>query len=189
MRPGHLRFAIGSIVLFLSLLAATPLRAGDAIEVRSAQVKVHGNMLTFTVRAHFTVDDQMRAALATGATINLDVQAVVDRKRSYWFDVRVVDVNVQRELSWNALSQRYVLKGTGSDQLQSFAGVEEALAVAGAVDDWAVKLDAPLDPDEIYQVGVRARLRRGHAPSGLRALSFWTRYWNRSEWYTWVLSH
>jgi Domain of unknown function (DUF4390) len=188
VRSDRLRFATGLLAL-LVWLAALPVRANDAIEVRSAQIKVHGNVVKFTVRAYFPVDEQMRAALAAGATVNLDVQAEIDRKRSYWFDDRVLDASVQRELSWNALSQRYVLKNSGNIAQQTFATVEEALAAAGAVDDWAVRLDAPLDPDKTYEVGVRARLRLGHAPSGLRELTFWTRYWNRSEWYSWVLSH
>jgi hypothetical protein len=176
-------------VLLLSLCAAMPSRAADAILVRSARARVDGSVLVFTVRAQFPVDDQMRSALAAGATVNLDVQAVIDRKRRFWFDDRLVDASLQRELSWNALSQRYVLADAGSSKQKTYATLEEALAVAGVVDDWRVDLGSPLDPDETYQVGVRARLRRGHAPSGLRELTFWTRYWNRSEWYTWVLAH
>ena len=164
-------------------------RISVSIQVRSARARVDGSVLVLTVRAQFPVDDQMRAALAAGATVNLDVQAVVDRKRRFWFDDRLVDASLQRELSWNALSQRYVLRDAGSSEQQTYPTLEEALNVAGIVDDWRVDLGTALDPDETYEVGVRARLRRGHAPSGLRELTFWTRYWNRSEWYTWVLSH
>jgi len=188
VRPDRSRAAIALLAL-LTLFAALPLRASDAIEVRSAEVKVAGHALKFSVHAYFPADDQMRAALAVGATVNLGLQAVVDRKRSFWFDERVVDTSMERELSWNALSQRYVLKDTANNQQQTFATVEEAVAAAGAIDDWTVKLDAPLDPHADYAVGVRARLRRGHAPNGLRELTFWTRYWNRSDWFTWALSH
>jgi hypothetical protein len=189
VRPGRLRFATGFILLSFSLLSALPLRAADAIQVRSAKVQAHDGLLKFTVRAQFPVDDQMRSALAAGATIYLDVQAVVDRKRSYWFDERLVDASLQRELSWNALSQRYVLRDAGSSEQQTYPTLEKALDAAGVVDDWRVDLGSGLDPDETYEVGVRARLRRGQLPSGLRELTSWTRYWNRSEWHTWVLSH
>ena len=187
MRPDRLRYAYALPVLLLSLLAALPARADDAIEVRTASARLEGDALVFSVSASFPVDDQMRAALASGATVNLGVQAVVDRQRRFWFDDRVVDASMERELSWNALSQRYVLKDTGSSEQRTFATVEEAVVAAGAFDDWTVRLGVALDPRANYQIGVRARLRRGHAPTGLRELTFWTRYWNRSEWYQWQL--
>jgi hypothetical protein len=81
-----------------------------------------------------------------------------------------------------------VLKDTPGNEQRTFATLEEALVAAGTYDNWQVPLDAALDPQAKYEVSVRARLRQGRLSSALRALlTFWTRYWERSEYYTWAL--
>jgi hypothetical protein len=184
----RVNFAASMLALLSSLLMAAPLHAADAIQVRSASVAVHGDVLEFNARAEFAADEDMRDALAAGATVDLVLEVSVDRKIRYWLDENVLQNELRRELTWNAPSQRFVLRDVDSVRQQTFAELDEALAAAGTVENWQVKLDAPLDPDETYQIGVRARLRRGRMPNALRALTFWTRYWNRSEWYTWVLA-
>lgn len=180
------RFASGLLALLLPLFVATPSRAAGDIEVRAATVNVRGAMFEFSVRSDFPVDEKMREALDTGATIDLDLQATINRQHKYWFDHELVKSNLRRELSWNALSQRFVLKEAGGDQQQTFVTLEEALVAAGVVENWPVKVE-PLLPDVTYEISVRARLRHGRVPSALRALTFWKPYWSRSEWYTWVL--
>jgi hypothetical protein len=181
--------AASVLALLLPVVPAAALQAADAIQVRTASVAVHGNLLEFTARAEFPADGDMRDALAAGATVDLVLEVSVDRKIRYWLDENVLQNELRRELTWNAPSQRFVLRDLDSARQQTFAELEEALSAAGTVQNWQVHLDRQLDPDQIYEVGVRARLRRGRMPSALRALTFWTRYWNRSEWYTWVLPH
>ncbi len=174
-------------------MVAAPLRAAEDIEVRSFKVDVHDGKYEINARTSFPVDEEVRTALVAGVTINLRLQAVVDKQHAYWFDERVVDdLKLQRELSWNALSQRYVLRygsqDTEPDRQQIFATLEEALAAAGVVEHWPVVAESKLDRDSSYRISMRASLRRGRMPSTLRELTFWTRYWNhRSEWQSWVL--
>jgi hypothetical protein len=183
-----MRLVTGLLALVLPLLVAAPLRAADDIEVRSAAVVLRGEALEFTIRAEYPADDDMRAALEAGATVDLGMQASIDRTSQYWFAENVLKTSMSRELSWNAPSRRYVLKDIQSSEQQTFATLEEALVAAGTVDNWQVQLDGKLDPGASYEVSVRARLRQGRLSSALRALlTFWTRYWDRSEWYTWAL--
>ena len=182
-----MRLVSGLLALLLPLLVAAPLRAADDIEVRSASATLRGTVLEVTVRAEYPADDELRTALEAGATIDLGMLVSIEKTSQYWFNETVLEQSLRRELSWNAPSQRYVLKAINGNEQQTFATFEEAMVAAGIVENWQVQLDQQLDPKGTYQVGVRARLRRGRLPSALRALTFWTRYWNRSEWYTWAL--
>ncbi len=191
MRLARVRFVSGALALLLPLMLAAPLRAAEDIEVRTLNVNVRGSTFALEVRASFPADDKMRQALAAGATINMRLQAVIDEKRHYWFDERVVDVALRRELSWNAVSQRYVLcyelKEAECGRQQTFPTFEEALVAAGVVENWPIVAEAKLDPEATYQFSMRASLRRGGMPSTLRDLTRWTRYWNhRSEWQAWT---
>ena len=182
-----MRLLSGLLALLLPLIVAAPLRAADDIEVRSASATLRGTVLEITVQAEYPVDDDMRKALEAGAIIDLGVQARLDRTSQYWFNENVLDKSMRRELTWNAPSQRYVLKETTGSEQRTFATLEEAVAAAGIYENWQVQLDAELDPKAKYEISVRARLRQGRLSSALKALTFWTRYWERSEYYTWAL--
>jgi hypothetical protein len=187
-----MRFVPGGFVLLLSLIAAPSLRASDDIELHSFNVSTRGGMFLFSARASVPVDEEVRSALATGVTINLRLEALVERKNKYWFNEALPKLRLQRELSWNALSERYVLRydereGNAGRQ-QSFSTLEDALVAAGVVEDWPVVAERELDADSTYEFSMRASLRRGRMPSTLKDLTFWTRYWNhRSEWQSWTL--
>lgn len=187
-----MRFVSGLFVLLLSLLAAAPLRAADDIELHSFSVGERGGKFEFSARAIVPADEEVRSALATGVTISLRLQALVEKKSKYWFDETVLDLKVNRELSWNALSERYVLRYDSREpeggRQQTFATFEDALAAAGVVENWPIVAGSELDPESTYKFSMRASLRRGRMPSTLRDLTFWTRYWNhRSEWQSWTL--
>lgn len=187
-----MKFVSGVFVLLLSLMAAAPLQASDDIELHSFEVSRRGGEFLFSARVSVPVDEEVRSALATGVVIYLRLQAVVERKSKYWFDEGVRDLRVQRELSWSALSERYVLryesrKGEAGRQ-QTFSTLEDALVAAGVVDNWPIIAEDELDPGSTYEFSMRAGLRRGRMPSTLKDLTFWTRYWNhRSEWQSWTL--
>jgi hypothetical protein len=123
--------------------------------------------------------------------VDIDLKATLDRRNRILPDETLAEGNLRRELSWNSPTQRYVLKEMqpGADGQRTFATLEEAMAAAGMVDGLILTLDEPLERGATYEAAVRARMRRGRVPSALRALTSWTRYWSRSEWYTWVLPH
>lgn len=177
---------------WLALLAALCLvpaaRAADGIVVQSAFVNVRQGAFELTAHTIYPLNEDVRAALAAGATINLELQATVARQRRYWFDATLVDVTLHRELSWHAVSRRYILIDVDRGGQQSFAALDQALAAAGQVEDWPILSQPALEADATYSVGVRASIRRGRLPEALRALLFWTGGWNRSsEWYRWIL--
>ena len=92
------------------------------------------------------------------------------------------------ELSWHAVSERYILREPGSGDQQVFMTLDVALVAAGEVENWPVVVEPQLDPDSTYTISVRAGVRRGRMSDALRTLIFWSDSWNRSsEWYTWTL--
>jgi hypothetical protein len=173
--------------LLALLLFAAPLHASEHIEVRSAAVELRDQALAFTAQVHFPADEQTREALLAGATVELALQVAVEKKNQYWLDEQLLKDDFRRELTWNAPSQRFVLRDIESGGQQTFAALEDALAAAGRFEGREVGFTKQLDPEADYEAGVRGRLRRGRMPSALRDLTFWTRNWSRSEWYLWEL--
>ncbi len=183
-----MRFLPGMMAsLLLPLLAPACAHAAGNIEV-SAFVNVRGGVFELNARTIFPLGDDVRRTLADGATINFDLQVVVEKQRRYWLDATLVDVMLRRELSWNAVSQRYGVKDVDRGERESYVALDEALVAVGVVNSWPVVVEPQLDPDANYEIRVRAGYRRGRLPDALRALFFWSDGWNRrSEWNSWIL--
>jgi hypothetical protein len=157
------------------------------LEVRSAYVNIDKGVFLLHARVEYPLSPAIRAALHDGVTLTFDLEVRIDRERRLWFDASVVDLTLRRELSYHAVSDRYVVRDTKSGDLQTFGTLDEALDYLGRVDAWPIIVEPQLTGGS-YNVSVRAAVRRGHLSASLRAILFWSDDWNRvSEWYTWAL--
>ncbi len=182
-----MRLLLSLLTLLLPVLAPGAVQAADDIKV-SAFVNVRGGVFEINARTIFPLNDDVRSALDAGATVSFDLQAVVEKQRRYWLNATLVDVILRRELTWNAVSQRYVVKDVDRGGQESYVALDEALIAVGVVNDWPVVVEPQLDPDANYEIRVRAGYRRGRLPDALRVLIFWSDGWNRrSKWNAWIL--
>ena len=157
------------------------------LEVRSAYVNIDKGVFLLHARVDYPVSPAIRNALKDGVSLTFDLDARVDRERRFWFNANIVDLTLRRELTYHAVSDRYVVRDTRSRDLQSFPSLDEALDYLGKVVAWPILVEPQLDSGS-YTISVRAGMRRGHLPASLRAILFWTDDWARtSEWYTWSL--
>jgi len=157
------------------------------LEVRAAYVNIDKGVFLLHARIEYPNGPAIRSALRDGQTLTFDLDARVDRERRFWFSAGIVAVTLRHELSYHAVSQRFVVRDTRSGDQESFATLDEALAFLGKVEAWPIVVEPQLDNGN-YTISVRAGVRRGHLPASLRAILFWTNDWVRvSEWYSWVL--
>jgi len=181
-------FLAGVLVM---LATASSLSLADALdgalEVRQAYVNIDKGVFLLHARVEYPVSEALRSALKDGVTLSFDLDARVDRERRFWFNANIVDLTLRRELTYHAVSDRYIVRDTRSRDQQSFSTIDEALDYLGKVDAWPILVEPQLDGGS-YTISVRAGMRRGHLPASLRAILFWTDDWARvSEWYTWSL--
>ena len=175
----------------LAIVLAAPLRA-DALdgqfEVRSAFININNDVYLLHADVQYPLSDDMRKALADGASLDFELQAAVFRERRYWFDNDVVNLTLRRQLSFHSVSNRYIVKETGQEEQRSFATVESALEDLGRIEGWPILTRPQLTAEAGYRVAVRASVRRGKLNDALRVILFWTDDWQRnSEWYEWSL--
>ncbi|HLY51910.1 MAG TPA: DUF4390 domain-containing protein [Steroidobacteraceae bacterium] len=189
-RDGLIRraFLLSCCVLALTMAGSARGNALDGVlEVRSAYVNIDHGVFLLHARIEYPAGPAVRDALRDGITLAFDLDARVDRDRRFWFNANIVDLTLRRELSYHAVSDRYVVRDARSGDQDTFATLEEALEFLGKVDAWPILVEPQLDGGN-YTISVRAGLRRGRLPASLRTLMFWTDDWAReSEWYTWSL--
>jgi hypothetical protein len=186
------RLSRGALAVICTLvLTVWSLGFADALdgilEVRSAYVNVDKGVFLLYARVEYPVGPNLRNTLKDGVTLTFDLDARVDRERHFWFNANIVDLTLRRELSYHAVSDRYLVRDTRSRDQKSFSTLDEALDYLAKVDAWPILVEPQLDGGN-YNISVRAGVRRGHLPASLRAILFWTDDWARvSEWYTWSL--
>jgi len=189
-RNGLIRGGLLTTVCMMAL-ASWGLGRADALdgalEVRSAYVNLDKGVFLLHARIEYPMGPAIRRALRDGLTLTFELEARVDRERRFWFNLNVVELTLRRELSYHAVSERYVVRDTKSGDQESFATLDEALDYLGKVDAWPILVEPQLDGGN-YTISVRAGVRRGHLPASLRVILFWTNDWARvSEWYSWLL--
>jgi len=195
-RPAHhfLTLMIAALLAF----SAGPVARSDALdgvlEVRSAYyVNVDQGVFQLYARVQYPVNDDIRAALKDGLTLSFTLDVVVSRERRWWMDETVEERHLTRELSYHAVSDRYVTRNLdtptpGAGEQHSYATLEEALEALGTVDAWPFLISSGMSGARQYRVSLRAGVRRGRLSDTLRVLLFWTDDWHReSEWFSWSL--
>src|SRR5246127_3810038 len=137
--------AIGSVLLaFWSALAFADALDG-VLEVRSACVNIDNGVFLLHARVEYPVNPAIRDALRDGVTLTFDLDTRVDRERRFWFNANIVDLTLRRELTYHAVSDRYVVRDTRSRDQQNFPSLDEALDYLGKVDAWPILVEPQLD--------------------------------------------
>lgn len=181
------------LALLLSLampLCARPdgLLEGD-FEVRSAFVVVDHGVLQLNAHVQYPDNDLIQSQLRDGLTLEFDLDVTISHHRRLWFNATLLDTTFKRELSYHAVTDRYVLRDEAGVEQESFANLDDALERLGRIEDQPIMVESQLQGDPPWEVAVRAGMRRGRMPDALRVLVFWSDDWHRtSDWYTWMLT-
>jgi len=170
-----------------SMPAAGPLD-GD-FEVRSAFIVVERGVLQLNVHVQYPINERIRSALQDGVTLSFDVDLNITRHRRLWWNAGVLETTLRRELTYHAVTDRYVMRNDEGVEEGSFPTLEEAIDRLGRIEDLPVLIESQLHGEGPWQVAVRAGVRRGRLSDTMRALMFWSDDWHRnSDWYTWTLT-
>ena len=127
--------------------------------------------------------------LENGVVLPIQLQLRVNRVRRFWLDGDVASLEQNYQLSYQPLSERYVVKNLNSGEQDSFATLFSALNTMGRVVDLPIIDASLLDPDGTYEIAMRAVLDQNTLPGPLRLIAFWSSGFRlESKWYVWKLS-
>ena len=170
-----------------SSLHADPLEG--ALQIDSAFINVDEGVYQLYAQIRYPQSEEALVALREGVSLSYDLEVEISRDRRFWLDASVLSVRLARELSFQPVSERIVMRDPleGGEQ-KSYATLEAALQDLGRVEAWPILVASQLALEGEYRVRVRASMRRGRLTDALRTLMFWTDDWQReSEWYSWLL--
>ena len=149
--------------LILKLAVAVALLAGagrpacaDEIEVRAARLEIVDDGFALSADFAFDFNPRLAQVVASGVPLYFLAEFELTRPRWYWFDEKPAARSQHIRISYHAISRQYRLS-TGLLQ-QSFAGIDEALAVLRRLRNWLVIERGTALGDVDYVAAVRLRL-------------------------------
>lgn len=179
------RAALG-LVLALGLAGAN---AHADFAVKSAAPRLQDRVVYVDTRFELSLNPKTEEALHKGIPLELVIDFKLVRKRRWWTDHVITDVQPRRHLQFHALSRQYmVLEPRPGGPAESFATLDQALAHLGDFSDFEIPLTARkrILPDARHVLAVRAYLNIEALPALMRPLAYATPSWylgtGWSEW-------
>ena len=173
---------------FLALwLAAMNVFAAQApaqgIEVRRATFSFTEDAYVLEAQFDIALTHTLDEALNKGVPLYFLFEFELIRPRWYWFNERVVYLQQEYRLSYNALTRQYRV-GVGNLH-QNFGSLVEAIEGMSRVRR-RHEVDASALRRESYVAGVRMRLETSQLPKPFQLSALGSREWNiGSDWYRW----
>jgi hypothetical protein len=169
--------------VFCLLLAAGVARA-DTVGVRSAELRIDEGEVLLNADFDFAVNATLEEALQKGIPLYFLLEFELTRSRWYWLDEKVAQTVITSRVSYNALTQQYVVR-SGLFQ-QTFNALDEVERYIGRVTSRPVAQAASLAKGTRYEAAIRLRLDVNQLPKPFQVNALASREWTlSSEWYRW----
>ena len=161
---------------------------GGRFEVRSATSGLRDDVYYLTARIDYRLSDKALEALESGVELTFELQIEVTRNRTLLPDDDIASLRQAYALSFQPLSERYVVKNVNSGDQESFATLFSALTAMGRVNELPIIDATLLEKRGRYDIRLRAVLDQNTLPGPLRLFSFWGNSFRlESKWYSWTL--
>lgn len=180
-------------VICALIISCAPLSAAysksQPFEIRNADSRLYQGVWLATALIDFRLSEEALAALDSGVVLTIELQVQLNRVRRFWVDKEVATLAQRFELSYQPLSERYVVRNLNSGKQNSFATLFSALNGMGRIVDLPIIDAALLDADERYEIAIRVVLDQNTLPGPLQLLAFWSSGFRlESDWYVWMLN-
>lgn len=180
-----LRLPVAVLLGLLSLAVWAQVPA-QRFEIRSAYVEPIDGVYQLSATLVFDLSEGARLVLREGVPLTLDLEIGVRRSRRLWLDENVATLEQRYELSYHALSERYLVRNANSGEQSSFATLDAALDSLRVVGSLPILDQALVVADARHEISLRAHLDLRTMPDALRFILFWSEDWRQdTEWYTW----
>ena len=179
----------------MALLVGILPRAGTAAAaeepefvIRSAGTVLVDKVYQLNARIHYQFSAEALDALDNGVPLVVELVIEIERKRDYVWDETVASLRQRYQLSYEALTQRYVVTNLNSGADNYYGSRAAAIAALGDVNHLPILDAGLLNPDEKYTVNLQASLDLDALPVPMRVIGYFSSNWRiASEQVSWPL--
>ncbi len=184
-------------LLLCTLTLARPVQAADPTDgqfiIQSAYTEIdEEGVYRVTADIAYSLTEAAIEALTTSSVpLTFQLQIEVSRDRRFLPDDNVASLRFNYELSFHALTERYVVRNISSGELANYGTLAAALHGLGQIESLPVIDSSLLDMDRDYRLSMRSTLDLKSFPGPLRLLASLFRFndWRlASKWHSWALN-
>ena len=177
------------------LLGIVPMVAAAAADsepagfvIRTAYTELLNGVYYLNADVDLSLSDDAVNALENGLPLTVVLQIEIIKHHSWWWDKKVASLEQRYQISYHALTRRFIITNLNSGDQQSFASYRDAITNLGQVSDLPV-IDANLlESGARYDIRMRAALDIKDFPGPLQLIASLFKGWDlTSDWYEWVL--
>ncbi len=180
---------VGGVLIGVLGFIGIALADEGRFEVRRANSRLSDGVFYVTARIDYRISDEALEALQSGVALTIRLEIEVTQIRRFWPDREVASLQQAFQLSYQPLTEHYIVKNLNSGEQDSSATLYSALNRIGRVVDLPVIDASLLDPDGNYRISLRTVLDTNTLPGPLRLVAFWTDELRlESDWYRWKLN-
>jgi hypothetical protein len=156
--------------------------------IRTAYTELVNGVYYLDADVGLNLSDDAINALENGLPITVKLQIEIIKHRTWWLNSTTASLTQSYQISYHALTRRFIITNLNSGDQQSYATYREAVTSMGQVSDLPI-IDAKLlDPGAHYNIRMRAVLDVTSMPGPLQLFASIFKGWDlSSDWYQWVL--
>src|SRR5688572_1219051 len=186
-RRHDVRSALTALLAVWLALASTFAAFAQGIDVRKPTLTIEDGAFLLDAQFDIQLTPTLEDALNKGVPLYFSLDFELIRPRWYWFNDRVVSLQQQYRLSYNALTRQYRL-GVGN-LYQNYATLPEALEVMSRLRRRQEVEPGAVSRGATYTAAIRLRLDTSQLPKPFQISALGSREWQiSSDWYRWTVS-
>ncbi len=163
-------------LLAFMLAGTATASSGEGIAIQRAELEFSDNSYRLALAYSFKLTQALEDAISRGVPLYFTTEVQLTRPRWWWFDEQALLATRTTRVSYNVLTQKYNVSQDGSLQ-QSFATLDEALALVRRPPRWDLGPRSMLKSGEVYELAVRMGLDVARLPKPIQVHAL-----NSSDW-------
>ncbi len=179
------------VILLLGLVGAPQVYGQElrpGFEVVSAQSTVVEDVVRLDAMFGLRLSDDLIEALQNGIYLNLNIDIQINKDRRFVWSSTITTLEQRYQISYQPLTDHYVLNNLNSEVVFQFPSLESLLAVVSVLNDFPLLDTSLLKPKGRYFGEIRIEIDRDSFPVPLRLMSYVYGDWHLSSgWYKWSL--
>lgn len=177
--------------LFISIAAlfSTSVQAEQAFSIKHADSVLIDKVYHVNAKLEYRFSDEALDALKNGVPLIILLNVEVEKKRNWWINKNIAQLEQGYLLLYHALSEKFVIHNLNSGTQENYSSLQSALYALGDLKQLPV-LDAKLlNKGSTYIFKLRSFLDIESLPAPMRPLAYISSQWQlESDWYTWTLN-
>ncbi len=188
-QPQHRLNRLWFALLFIVLLPFNV--QADKFSIRQAQANFDKTSLSVDATFDLQLKASVEEALHNGVGINLVIHLDLYKNRRYVWDERIARWAFVQSISYHALTNRYVLSSSDSNDLQSFSSLTDLFnSIASFNFQSDILSDTLPSSKQGYKLRLEIALDKTALPAPLRIMSYILPTWRqKSDVYEWFIDN